>query len=91
MPRLLRWSELQLVGAISIEMVCSLLGLAHLYEATELERNCLKYMKANMALVVARPEFTTLSPDCLVKFNMHCAGIEPSEEEPGRKRKRDDE
>ena len=58
--------------------VCSLLGLAHLYEATELERNCLKFMAANMANVVARPDFTSLSADCLVKFNMHCAGVEPA-------------
>lgn len=89
--RLLRWAEGQLCDKLSCEMACSLLSLAHVYGATELERNCLAFMKANMANVVKRAEFAALPPEALVKFNMHCAGIEPSEEEPGRKRKRDDE
>jgi len=89
--RLLRWAEGQLCDKLSCEMACSLLSLAHVYGATELERNCLAFMKANMANVVKRADFAALPPEALVKFNMHCAGIEPSEEEPGRKRKRDDE
>ena len=35
-------------------MACSLLSLAHVYGATELERNCLVVMKANMAQGEAR-------------------------------------
>jgi len=87
-PRLQLWTEQQLCGVISCEMVCSLLGLAHVYEATALERNCLEFMAANMANVVARPDFTSLSADCLVKFNMHCAGVEPAGPSGGVKRKR---
>jgi len=91
--RLLRWTEQQLCGAISDEMVCSLLGLAHLYEATELEQCCLHYMKANMTQVVKRPEFGCLMPACFVKFNLYCAGVQlPSHglHLPGGKRKRDE-
>jgi len=87
-PRLLRWSEQQLCNGISDEMVCSLLGLAHLYEATALERNCLEYMQANMAEVVKRPEFSQLSPECLVKINLYCAGVEPAAQHVGGKRRR---
>ena len=42
-------------------------------------------------VVVKRADIAALPPKALVKFNMHCAGIELSEEEPGRKRKRDGE
>ena len=47
--RLLRWAEGQLCDKLSCEMACSPLSLAHVYGATELERNCLAFMKANMA------------------------------------------
>ena len=47
--RLLRWAEGQLCDKLSCEMACSLLSLAHVYGATELERNCLAFMKANVA------------------------------------------
>mmetsp|Transcript_25602 Transcript_25602/g.83936 ORF Transcript_25602/g.83936 Transcript_25602/m.83936 type:complete len:307 (-) Transcript_25602:264-1184(-) len=89
--RLLRWAEGQLCDKLSCEMACSLLSLAHVYGATELERNCLAFMKANMAQVVKRADFAALAPEALVKFHMHCAGVDPAEEEPGRKRKRDEE
>ena len=116
MLRLLRWAEGQLCDKLSCEMACSLLSLAHVYGATELERNCLAFMKANMArgvkltlpsraqtrecashlvprsrAVVTRADFAALAPESLVKFHMHCAGVDPAEEEPGRKRKRDGE
>ena len=108
--RLLRWAEGQLCDKLSCEMACSLLSLAHVYGATELERNCLAFMKANMAqgegegqrrtdhsppahtppppsrAVVKRADFAALAPEALVKFHVHCAGVEP-----GRKRKRDEE
>ena len=41
--------------------------------------------------VVKRADFAALAPEAFVKFNMHCAGVDPAEEEPGRKRKRDEE
>ena len=49
MLRLLRWAEGQLCDKLSCEMACSPLSLAHVNGATELERNCLAFMKANMA------------------------------------------
>ena len=83
--RLLRWCEQQLCESlVSCETVCSLLGLAHVYEATELEQYCLRHMKNNMAAVAERPEFAALAPACLVKLNLHCAGVESAE---SRKRK----
>jgi len=74
-PRLLRWCEAQLCKHLSSEAVCSLLSLASLYEATELECSCLDFMKAHMADVVAQPDFAALSSACMLKFNMHVAGV----------------
>uniref|UniRef100_A0A7S3TPP1 BTB domain-containing protein n=1 Tax=Emiliania huxleyi TaxID=2903 RepID=A0A7S3TPP1_EMIHU len=117
--RLLRWAEGQLCDKLSCEMACSLLSLAHVYGATELERNCLAFMKANMPngasghsrrLCGARARVPRQVP-CQARRvcdapargprqvqhalrghrDMHCAGVDPAEEEPGRKRKRDDE
>ena len=41
--------------------------------------------------MVKRADFAALASEALVKFNLHCAGVDPAEEEPGRKRKREDE
>ena len=83
--RLLRWSEAQLCELIRVETVCSLLALAHLYEGPELEEHCLHFLKANTAAVVERPEFATLPPRSLVKWNMWAAGVDPAD---SRKRPR---
>eukprot|EP00316_Scyphosphaera_apsteinii_P000229 CAMPEP_0119336428 /NCGR_PEP_ID=MMETSP1333-20130426/91794_1 /TAXON_ID=418940 /ORGANISM="Scyphosphaera apsteinii, Strain RCC1455" /LENGTH=518 /DNA_ID=CAMNT_0007347229 /DNA_START=49 /DNA_END=1605 /DNA_ORIENTATION=- len=85
--RLLKWSELRLCELIDCETVCSLFGLAHMYQGTALEQCCLAFMHDKTAEVVTRPEFATLAPECLVKFNMHCAGVQPNDE--SKKRKRD--
>ena len=53
MTRLLRWVEQQLCAHVSVLTVCSLLGLAHVYESAELEHNCLKFMKVSTR--VSRP------------------------------------
>ena len=84
--RLLRWSEQQLCRHICDETVCSLLGLAHVYGSPELEHHCLRFVKANMAAVLQRPEFACLAPALLVKSSMFCAGVEAGDE-PRRKRK----
>ena len=73
--RLLRWSEQQLCKHIGDETVCSLLALAHVYGSPELEHSCLRYVKANMAAVVQRPDFASLAPAVLVKSSMFCAGV----------------
>ena len=51
----------------------------------------LAHTPAPSRAVVKRADFAALAPEALVKFNMHCAGVDPAEEEPGRKRKRDGE
>ena len=83
--RLLRWSEQQLCKHIGDETVCSLLALAHVYGSPELEHSCLRYVKANMAAVVQRPDFASLAPAVLVKSSMFCAGVGAA---AGGKRKR---
>ena len=83
--RLLRWSEAQLCDLVRVETVCSLLALAHLYEGPELEEHCLHFINSNTAAVVERPEFATLPPRSLVKFNMWAAGVDPTD---SRKRPR---
>ena len=75
MTRLLRWSEQQLCKHVGDETVCSLLGLAHVYSSPELEHSCLRFVKANMAAVVQRPDFASLAPALLVKYSMFCAGV----------------
>lgn len=92
--RLLRWCERQLCQELGAGTVCELLGLAQLYGASELAECCLKWMQAHQAEVVSRPEFAALSSEALVRFNMHCAGVEPADKEglsSRRKRKRGDE
>ena len=85
MTRLLRWSEQQLCKHVVEETVCSLLSLAHVYGSPELEHSCLRFVKANMAAVVQRPDFASLAPALLVKSSMFCAGVGAA---PGGKRKR---
>jgi len=76
--RLLRWVEAQLCSGLSIEVASSFLALAHTYEAAQLETHCLNFIKAHMAQVCARADFGSLSHACLVKLNMHCAGVDPA-------------
>ena len=54
-------------------------------------RECASHLVPRSRAVVTRADFAALAPESLVKFHMHCAGVDPAEEEPGRKRKRDEE
>ena len=40
-----------------------------------LRHSCLRFVKANMAAVVQRPDFASLAPALLVKSSMFCAGV----------------
>ena len=85
---MLRWCEAQLCAHLGLESVCSLLALAHLYEAAELALCCMRFMKAHLAEVVKQPEYAALSSDVLVRFHMYCAGVEPADAAKDHKRKR---
>ena len=84
--RLLRWAEGQCCELLTCESVCSMLGMAQLYDASELEKNCLEYMGSHMKEVVARPEFAALDQSTLVKFQRYQAGVLDA----STKRKRDE-
>ena len=73
---------------------------AHLFEAQQLERACLEFIKANMEQVVVTPGFVSLShewPAVMVKINLHTAGVagerasEVIEQAESQKRKRGDD
>ena len=84
--RLLRWCEQQLCELICCETVCSLLCTAMLYEASELESNCLSYMGDNLHEVAATATYAALPPKALVMVTKHVAerhGV-------GKKRSRDE-
>ena len=58
------------------------------YQGPELEEQCLRFVKANTAAVVERPEFASLPSSSLVKWNQFAAGVESTD---SRKRRRDAE
>ena len=60
--------------------------MASLYEATELERNCLDYVHANLDAVTIQPQFEALPPKTLVQCMRQAGAVAAS----GKKRKRDD-
>merc|ERR1711862_187340 len=76
--RLLAWCENQLCKLVSVPEVCSILCQAHLYQAEELEKVCLSFLKTNMTAVVATAGFTELMkswPEVVLKVNVFLAGI----------------
>jgi speckle-type POZ protein len=77
--RLRLWCEQQLCECINQDQVCALLCQAHLYDATQLERVCLEFIKAHHAAVVVTPHFgnlTTQWPEVMLKVNIALAGVE---------------
>ena len=88
--RLQRWCEQQLCAMLGPSSVCGLLQLAQLYDALELERCCLKFMKARQAEIVQLREFAALPSESMLRFSLFCAGVEPETEAASRKRKRAD-
>ena len=50
-------------------------------------RECASHLVPRSRAVVTRADFAALAPESLVKFHMHCAGVDPAEEEPGQGRR----
>lgn len=76
--RLRLWCERQLCQYICKDRVCSILCQAHLYEASQLQKACLKFIKNNMEAVMATRGFGSLSaewPEVTLKINTFCAGL----------------
>jgi hypothetical protein len=77
--RLRLWCEQQLCECINEERVCVLLTQAHLYDATQLERVCLDFIKARHAILVVTPQYGHLTsewPEVMLKVNVALAGVE---------------
>lgn len=77
-PRLRLWCEQELCEFISKDDVCTILCVAHLYEAKELEKACLTFIKTNMDAVMGTPSFGSLSaerPEVLLKINIFLANL----------------
>jgi len=76
--RLRLWCEQQLCEYISKDEVCAILCQACLYEAVQLEKACLTFIKRHMDAVVATPSFGSLSaqrPDVMLKINVFLADL----------------
>jgi len=76
--RLQLYCEQQLCDGITTENICSVLRQAHLYQASQLEKVCLTFLRDHMNLVVVTPEFVSLSkewPDLMLKLNTFLAGL----------------
>lgn len=79
--RLRLWCEQQLCMYVSKDQVCSLLCQAHLYEARQLERACLTFIKKNQEAVVATSSFGSLCaewPEIMLKINIFLADLSES-------------
>merc|ERR1712100_214594 len=80
--RLHLWCEQELSKYLSVTEVCHVLCQAHLYEASQLEKTCLAWIKANQAAVVVTPAFSALAkdwPKVMFKINMFLAGVAGAE------------
>ena len=97
------WCEQQLAELVGTETVCGVLCQAHLYDAKQLEEECLSFIRENSKTVCVAPSFGALGewPAVLVKVNHYLAGVEPTEAAPAieaatatarkAKRRRDDD
>jgi hypothetical protein len=80
--RLRLWCEQQLCEYICKEEVCSLLCQAHLYEAKQLEKVCLSFIKRNLSSVVPTVAFGKLSaewPSVMLRINIFLADVSERE------------
>lgn len=76
--RLQLWCEDQLCHNISVTEVCSVLQMAHLYEAKQLENVCLVYITQHREAVMETSGFACLSqewPAVLLKITTFVAGV----------------
>ena len=79
--RLRLWCEQQLCHEVCKDEVLPLLCHAYLFEAVELQKTCLVFIKHNQEVVVAMPAFGNLSvdrPEVMLKINVFLAGISNS-------------
>ncbi|CAE7253715.1 BPM6 [Symbiodinium sp. CCMP2592] len=80
--RLQRWCEAQLCKQLSSERVCSILRQAHVFEATQLEKVCLSYIKDNFAEVLKLQAYSDLMskwPEVALKVQLFSTGVSESE------------
>jgi len=80
--RLHLWCEQELSKYLSVTEVCHVLCQAHLYEAAQLEKTCLSWIKANQSAVVVTPAFSALAkewPEVMFKVSMFLSGITGAE------------
>eukprot|EP00747_Dinoflagellata_sp_TGD_P138937 gnl/TRDRNA2_/TRDRNA2_175844_c3_seq14.p1 gnl/TRDRNA2_/TRDRNA2_175844_c3~~gnl/TRDRNA2_/TRDRNA2_175844_c3_seq14.p1 ORF type:complete len:119 (-),score=28.38 gnl/TRDRNA2_/TRDRNA2_175844_c3_seq14:313-669(-) len=97
--RLQLWCERELSRYIAIGDVCAVLIQAHLYEAKQLEKRCLEFIKAHKNEVVRTDGFGSLSqawPEVSLKITLHIGAVDDSsaaeaivKQQSGSKRKRD--
>ncbi|OLP93811.1 BTB/POZ and MATH domain-containing protein 6 [Symbiodinium microadriaticum] len=80
--RLQRWCEAQLCKQLSAERVCSVLRQAHVFEATQLEKVCLSYIKDNFAEVLGLQAYSDLMskwPEVALKVQLYSTGVPESQ------------
>ena len=80
--RLQRWCEAQLCKQLSAERVCSILRQAHVFEATQLEKVCLSYIKDHCAEVLKLQAYSDLMskwPEVALKVQLFSTGVSESE------------
>ncbi|CAE7253597.1 BPM6 [Symbiodinium sp. CCMP2592] len=80
--RLQRWCEAQLCKQLSAERVCDILRQAHVFEATQLEKACLSYIKENCEQVLRLQAYSSLMskwPEVALKIHLFTAGVSESQ------------
>ena len=80
--RLQRWCEAQLCKQLSTEQICSVLRQAHVFEAAQLEKACLSYVRDNIAEVLKLQAYTDLIskwPEIALKIQLFSTGVPETE------------
>eukprot|EP00931_Biecheleriopsis_adriatica_P064105 TRINITY_DN38948_c0_g1_i2.p1 TRINITY_DN38948_c0_g1~~TRINITY_DN38948_c0_g1_i2.p1 ORF type:complete len:520 (+),score=78.09 TRINITY_DN38948_c0_g1_i2:65-1561(+) len=80
--RLHLWCQEKLCTCISVADVSNVLSLAALLEASQLEQECLEFIKQNKEAVVITPGFGSLSKEALLKVSLFLAGVPESRAAP---------
>jgi len=83
--RLRLWCEQQLCESITVLKVCDVLCQAHLYEAKQLEKACLSFIKNHMEEVVVTQSFGQLGkdwPQVMLKISIFTAGVSETRASP---------
>ncbi|CAE7824841.1 BPM2 [Symbiodinium sp. KB8] len=80
--RLQRWCEAQLCKQLSAEQVCSVLRQAHVFEAVQLEKACLSYIKDHATEVLKLEAYADLIstwPEVAMKIHLFSTGVPDAE------------